>query len=77
MKRVGAIAVGLLLSLALAAGGMYGCSVHEWARQGQPQDETTHIFALMAYIGMAATVLTVIGLIFAVVRAVRGRRRVH
>ena len=67
--------VPLVLSTVLTGGGMYGCSMHEWARQGQEQDWITHAFALAAYLGILGFVPAMIWLFTQRSQAERKRGR--
>jgi uncharacterized membrane protein len=54
----------LLISFMLAASGMYGCSAHEYARQGLAQDDVTHSFAGIAYLGFTGMLVSVLALLW-------------
>ena len=48
--------------------------MHEWARQGQPQDGITHALAGSAYLGLLGLLPSLVWFVYAVVQADRKRR---
>lgn len=75
MKAVAGSLLALVLSLFIAVRGIYGCSANETARWGQPQDNVTHFYAGLAYLGLIGTVVSIVCLVIAVVFIVTNRRR--
>ena len=52
--------VGLIVSFVVCVAGVYGCTIRESSRWGQPEDILTFFLAGLAYLGLlgAATALT-------------------